>query len=859
MKTVSASVNPYSEITSEIEQFIKSKREKPTTIKGTVMKTEPCNNILTIRLEPGKETIPSRGAIILIKENVPLSNNTKPVKIKATVKDSYKSEIKIEIDTDPLMFEDKKIIIDTNTINVILERLNRIVEDITNDEINSDQKRTLDFITGRKQPQYRKEKIVFTSDQLNKEQKKAVTASVEANDFHLIIGPPGTGKTYVIEELIRQFSKRKQKLLITAWTNIAVDNILKKLSGVKSKKIVRIGPINSIDPKVKKYSIFEKMKNHPYWGKIEELKKSLNKLFESTQKLTDEMQSTQKNIDQIKDKVNNSKEKLDNLIEEKQQYRKKEAVFITNLTFINSENLLEMSGIDNGLNLLNRKSQDCLNLSKNILEMNDLKSKIPKPNDIQLLKKTISSQKTRILLKTIPSFFSKKQKQELEQLTIEFGKNKEHLDKIEGFQKKYFHLKITCEKQFNEIYPDKNGCPDKDALISEFKICEMLTKQYIPILKKQSTSNTRKKISEINLEVYKVYLESLERKTDLLNIKISNLKTDMAIQINHKNNLHGQRENLFFSLNHYKGKVNELTQKIAFEIVNEADLIIATAISSNHRFLNQINFDVMIMDESSQVASFMSLLPLLKSRKFVLVGDNRQLQPIEEKNISPEMNLSIFNRLLEMYPHASTLLSTQYRMHKSIAEIASKLFYEGQLKTSGKIAERILDLKPNKNHVLNPKLPVIFIDTSNTDYYEDEVGFGCSNTKEAQYVASIALLFVKNKIKPEHIGIVTPYVKQKELIKKFLKDAKIENLEVNTVHKFQGREKDVMILSFSRSKKYVFSESKLKFIGNKTLINVGITRAKKKLIIVGNSNTLRKNALLNELLDTVGGKNNVVL
>ncbi len=368
----------------------------------------------------------------------------------------------------------------------------------------------------------------------------------------------------------------------------------------------------------------------------------------------------------------------------------------------------------------------------------------------------------------------------------------------------------------------------------------------------------KRRTSEINQEVYRIYLESLKRKIDLLNVKIKGLKTELYIQINHRDDLHRQYVNLLASLDLYKRHIDKLIKAIVSEIINDANLIAATAVSSCHYFLDDTEFDIVIMDEASQVASFMSLLPLSKCKKFVLVGDNKQLQPIEEE-ISKEMNLSIFNRLFEMYPNASTLLTTQYRMHKTIAQIASEMFYEGKLKTSEKVAERILSLKVGKHQFLNPKLPVVFVDTSRVEYYENEVGSSCSNTKEAKYVTYIVSLFIKNGIKTADIGVVTPYVKHKLLIKEFLKDIKINDVEVDTVHKFQGREKDIIIMSFARSKKYSFPQYKLKFIENETLVNVSITRAKNKLILVGNSKTLCQSKLLDKVVRTIGKDNRIIL
>lgn len=160
---------------------------------------------------------------------------------------------------------------------------------------------------------------------------------------------------------------------------------------------------------------------------------------------------------------------------------------------------------------------------------------------------------------------------------------------------------------------------------------------------------------------------------------------------------------------------------------------------------------------------------------------------------------------------------------------------------------------------MNPKVPVTFVDTSKVSYYEDEVGSGCSNIKEAEYVAYIVSLFVKEGIKVKDIGVITPYIKQKVLIRGFLKDIKIKGVEVDTVHSFQGREKDIIIMSFARSKRYSFPKYKLRFIEDETLVNVAITRSKKKLILIGNSNTLTQSPLLEKVVNRVGKKNVVTL
>jgi hypothetical protein len=526
---------------------------------------------------------------------------------------------------------------------------------------------------------------------------------------------------------------------------------------------------------------------------------------------------------------------------------------------LRQKHIPDVSSLNNELDVLSKKSDSCLVLSKNILQIKALEAKIPDFEYIQQLKKDIRNMRLSILGKKLSSIFLSQNAKEIKKLKQNYEKNQKYLEEIVELQKNYNHLKKQCENDFTLIYSDKNSHPDRDALNFEFKIYTVLEDKYLPAFREKEIAEMDMRLQIMDREVYMLYLESLRAKIDLINIKTKGLNTELYIEINKRNNLHGRYINLLSSLEYHKKSVDKLVRAIISEIIDDADLIATTAVSSCHYFLDDVTFDVMIMDEASQVASFMSLLPLLKCKKFVLVGDNKQLQPIEEENISKEMNLSIFNRLFEMYPVASSMLTIQYRMHNTIAQIANEIFYEGKLRTSEEVAEKILSLKPSKHQFLNPKIPAMFIDTSKVGYYEEEVGSGCSNSEEAKYVAYLVSLFIKNGVRATDIGIITPYVKQELLIKEFLKDIEINDVEVNTVHKFQGREKDVIIMSFARSKKYAFPKYKLKFIENETLVNVAITRAKKKLLLIGNSDTLRQSMLLNRIINKIGMANKITL
>ena len=169
MEDIQINTTKYSHIVSEIERFIESKKKKPTTVKGIVEKIDLSNNVLTIRLLANHNPNFSRGSPVLIKEDSPES-----IDIRATIKEAYNSNVKLEIKTDLSMFEDKKIVIDTEKTNVILERLKNVINNIKEGKINTDNIRILDFLINNNKPRYSQKKVSFISKNLNDDQKESV-------------------------------------------------------------------------------------------------------------------------------------------------------------------------------------------------------------------------------------------------------------------------------------------------------------------------------------------------------------------------------------------------------------------------------------------------------------------------------------------------------------------------------------------------------------------------------------------------------------------------------------------------------------------------------------------------------------
>lgn len=359
-----------------------------------------------------------------------------------------------------------------------------------------------------------------------------------------------------------------------------------------------------------------------------------------------------------------------------------------------------------------------------------------------------------------------------------------------------------------------------------------------------------KDVNEILMESYKIYTDSLEKKYDLLIGEYNTLKEKISLKNNEKKRLFKLIDNTKTTISNLKDNERLNTQKIDNDIFKKASLIFSTVISSASPLMKDYSSDVMIMDEASQVASYMSLIPLLKCNKFILVGDNKQLQPIIESKLNEKQNKSIFNNLMEKYPDSCTFLDTQYRMNSHISNLASELFYDNKLKTHPPVSNQVIDctLKKNISQILKPKSPLTFLDTSKINFYEDGVGHGCKNTKEAIIVTNIVSFLVESGIRPDEIGVISPYAKQKEKIREIIK----YEVEVDTVYRFQGREKDVIIMSFCKSKLGRLNDFVKRFLEQPTQINVAITRARKKLILVGNMNILKGSQLLNQLIKNIG-------
>lgn len=301
----------------------------------------------------------------------------------------------------------------------------------------------------------------------------------------------------------------------------------------------------------------------------------------------------------------------------------------------------------------------------------------------------------------------------------------------------------------------------------------------------------------------------------------------------------------------FAGKIEE---EIIREIIYKADVILSTNSSAALEFIRDVEFDVAVIDEASQATIPSVLIPIAKAKRFVLAGDHKQLPPTILSEEAKELSETLFEKLIQLYPEKAKMLEIQYRMNEKLMEFPSREFYNGKIKADESVKNITLaDLKVREpffgepwDSILKREEPLVFVDTAERrDKWERQRKGSTSreNPLEALLVKEIVERLLRMGVKEEWIGIITPYDDQVDLIQSLVG----EEVEVHTVDGYQGREKEVIVLSFVRSNK----EGELGFLTDLRRLNVALTRAKRKLIAIGDSETLSTHPTYKRFLEFV--------
>lgn len=291
-------------------------------------------------------------------------------------------------------------------------------------------------------------------------------------------------------------------------------------------------------------------------------------------------------------------------------------------------------------------------------------------------------------------------------------------------------------------------------------------------------------------------------------------------------------------------EIKRIENKMINEIIDKSDVILSTNSSAALDSISRTKFDVAIIDEASQATIPSILIPISKAHRFILAGDHKQLPPTIISNRANDLKNTLFEELIKKYPFKSQLLNTQYRMNKLLMKFPNEEFYNSNLKS----AEIVDDIALNNLIDCEEEKPLTFIDTSDMDNNKEKHlkdSKSIINKAEASIALKIAHNYLDLGVKVKDIGIISPYSDQVKLIQE-----KTE-IEVKTVDGFQGKKKEIIIISSVRSN----DKGNIGFLNDLRRLNVAITRAKRKLIIIGNKNTLKVNPTYSRFIQFVENEN----
>lgn len=283
-------------------------------------------------------------------------------------------------------------------------------------------------------------------------------------------------------------------------------------------------------------------------------------------------------------------------------------------------------------------------------------------------------------------------------------------------------------------------------------------------------------------------------------------------------------------------EIRVLDRDILAQVLREAPVMVGTHAASRDFVLGDRRFDVLIMDEAAQATEPSSWIPILKAEKIVLAGDHFQLPPTVKSAEAERRGLGVtlFEWLYALVKSRfKVMLNVQYRMNEKIMNFSSRQFYGGQLIADESVRDHTLAGLASVRPAPGGDEPLIFLDTAGRGFEERTQPGGESryNPEEAELVLEEFRKLIVAGVAPEDIAVVSPYSAQTRLLMMKLNDPRVE---VDSVDSFQGREKEVVILSLVRSN----VEGELGFLTDTRRMNVAMTRARRKLIVIGDSGTL---------------------
>jgi hypothetical protein len=363
------------------------------------------------------------------------------------------------------------------------------------------------------------------------------------------------------------------------------------------------------------------------------------------------------------------------------------------------------------------------------------------------------------------------------------------------------------------------------------------------------TEQTLSKTLDVRISEHAHYqeLRALRKKMEQIRSSALKYKRDFGYQERQ------QRKMLLQESKALKADADLLEFYIVNDLLQNTQVICCTLVGSSHPVLRGKKFKTVFIDEAAQALEPACWIPILRSRRVIFAGDHQQLPPTIKSNEAAKQGLAktLFEKGMGRQPQTSTMLTVQYRMHEAIMKFSSTYFYQDELIADESVKHELL--RPNEP-------PIDFIDTAGCGFTEeqDKETLSRFNEEEGRLMMTQVEALVEGIGQDEWmergltLGIITPYRAQVDYLHKLAESSAILEplhrlITINTVDAFQGQERDIIAISFVRSN----DKSEVGFLGDIRRTNVAMTRARKKLIMIGDSATLGSHPFYLDLIEYV--------
>lgn len=337
-------------------------------------------------------------------------------------------------------------------------------------------------------------------------------------------------------------------------------------------------------------------------------------------------------------------------------------------------------------------------------------------------------------------------------------------------------------------------------------------------------------------------------------------KAIREIQSNLKKKSHSEKETARNRLSRLRFRATELEVKIDAELFAEARVVACTLVGSANRVLMNRSFTSLFIDEAAQALEAACWIAIGKADRVILAGDHHQLPPTIKciEAARGGLDCTLMQKVTDSKPEVVSLLKTQYRMHDDIMRFPSHWFYNDELRSAPEVKHR---------GILEYDTPVVWLDTADCHFTEDQLADSMSriNKDEANLLVSTLQTYIekigKERVLDESIdfGLISPYKSQVHYIRGLIKRNAFFKpfrrlITVHTVDGFQGQERDVIMISLVRAN----DKGQIGFLGDLRRMNVAITRARMKLIILGDAPTMTRHAFYKALFQYIRQNGQVI-